>query len=211
MIFRGVNPENVCVTGIPIRLEFEHAEVQAPSPISMPLRILVIAGGIRGGSYTEVKQYLLDLLDGLGDIDPGKLKVTIVTGKDHRLRERLEEHAVSSPVDIQVRGFVNHMYALMRDHDVIIGKPGGLIVSEALACGICMILFKPGPGQESANVDFLARHGIAFRGETVSEVIQVLHQCVAIPNQVQEMKMRSRALGQPKAAAEISRRILEET
>jgi len=145
----------------------------------------------------------------VSDIDANKLKITIVTGKDQRLRNHLEEYAQASSQDIQVRGFVTHMYSLMREHDVMIGKPGGLIVSEALACGICMILFKPGPGQENANVDFLARHGVAFRGETVAEVVKVLHECVANPDMVQEMKMRARQLGHPKAAAEIVTNIFE--
>ncbi len=209
MIYRGVKPQNVYATGIPIRLGFEQATHNEPNRIVDPLRVLLIAGGIRGGSYTEVKQYLYDLMDGLAAIKNQDLIVTIVTGKDRRLRERLEERAESNPVKIQVRSFVDDMYALMREQDVLIGKPGGLIVSEALASGICMILFKPGPGQEAANVDFLARHGVAFRGESVSEVIRVLEYCVANPDTVYEIKHRAWSLGRPNAASEIANRILE--
>jgi len=211
MIYRGVHPDTVHVTGIPIRLEFENSADHHSIPLEKKLRMLLIAGGIRGGAYTEVKQYIIDLLDGITDIPPNRLKITIVTGKDQRLRDRLEEYAQSSPLDIQVRGFVTQMYAIIKEHDVMIGKPGGLIVSEALACGICLILIKPGPGQENANVDFLARHGVAFRGETVSEVVKVLHRCVDNPEMVQEMKARARQLGCPKASMEIATKILQET
>lgn len=208
MIYRGVFPGTVHVTGIPIRLEFENAAAYQPTLPEKKLRLLLIAGGMRGGPYAEVKQYILDLLEGLSDIQPDRLKITIVAGKDQRLQDRLDEYSQSSPLDIQVRGFVKQMYALMKEHDVMIGKPGGLIVSEALACGICMILFKPGPGQENANVDFLARHGVAFRGETVAEVVKVLHDCVNSPDMVQAMKLRAQQLGCPKAASEIATKIL---
>lgn len=43
----------------------------------------------------------------------------------------------------------------MKCADMIITKPGGLTVTEALACNIPLVIFDAIPGQEEENADFL--------------------------------------------------------
>lgn len=66
-----------------------------------------------------------------------------------------------------------YMYA----SDLIITKPGGLTVSEALACGLPMALFGAIPGQEEENSNFLVNHNMAVKLENnISETIKNLLQ-----------------------------------
>lgn len=51
----------------------------------------------------------------------------------------------------------------MQASDIIITKPGGLTVTEALACNIPMAVFDAIPGQEEENAEFLLKHNMAVR------------------------------------------------
>lgn len=211
LVYKGVAPKAIHVTGIPLRLQFEESSFRTHSTDSKRLRILFIAGGFRVGSYVEVQQYVQDLIDAFSKLDdPDKIELTVITGKQEKLKAKLDSLIAEAPFKLNVLGFVKDMHTVMINHDLMITKSGGLTISEALASGICTLLFKGGPGQESANVEFLARHGTAFRGETLQEVINVIEQCLQSPELVAEMKSRAKRLGLPSSAASVARTILNE-
>jgi processive 1,2-diacylglycerol beta-glucosyltransferase len=57
---------------------------------------------------------------------------------------------------------VENIADLMKVSDLLVTKAGGVTISEALAVGLPMVIFKPAPGHEEANVRFLAKHRAAF-------------------------------------------------
>lgn len=59
--------------------------------------------------------------------------------------------------------FVNNINEYMSIADLIVTKPGGLTVSEAIASGLPMAIFSAYPGQEEDNALFLERSGMAIR------------------------------------------------
>lgn len=61
--------------------------------------------------------------------------------------------------------FTNEVDKYMQISDLIITKPGGLTVSEALACNLPMAIFDAIPGQEEENADFLIDNNMAVRIE----------------------------------------------
>jgi UDP-N-acetylglucosamine:LPS N-acetylglucosamine transferase len=83
------------------------------------------------------------------------------------------------------------MHELMQISDLFIGKPGGLTTSEALACGLPMVIFSPIPGQEERNSDHLLEDGVAikcnelttipFKIDRLLDDPQRLEGCVAPP------------------------------
>jgi processive 1,2-diacylglycerol beta-glucosyltransferase len=58
---------------------------------------------------------------------------------------------------------VDNVDIMMDAADLIVTKPGGLTVSEALAKRLPMILINPIPGQEERNTEFLLNNGIAMK------------------------------------------------
>ena len=59
--------------------------------------------------------------------------------------------------------FTDEINKYMQASDIIITKPGGLTVTEALACNIPMAVFDAIPGQEEENAEFLLKHNMAVR------------------------------------------------
>ena len=67
----------------------------------------------------------------------------------------------------------------MQMSDLIITKPGGLTISEALACNLPMALFEAIPGQEEENAEFLVSKNMAVKltpGESEEKIISNLIQ-----------------------------------
>ncbi|MDQ5984122.1 MAG: Processive diacylglycerol beta-glucosyltransferase [Eubacteriales bacterium SKADARSKE-1] len=59
--------------------------------------------------------------------------------------------------------FTDEVYKYMHISDLIITKPGGLTVSEALACDLPMAIFNAIPGQEEENAEFLVKNNMAIK------------------------------------------------
>ncbi|HEY70618.1 MAG TPA: glycosyltransferase [Anaerolineae bacterium] len=210
LIYRGIDPGIVHVTGIPIRLGFEQFEKASPERPDRKLKVLVLVGGLQVGAYVGLQQNLIALVDAIQALDVEGLELTIITGKSRSLRRMLNRRVRKRGLEANVLGLVENMHDLMAQHDILITKPGGLIVAEGLASGICLILFRPGPGQEEANVDFLARHGGALCGETPDEIVDALQRCVEDPSLVKRMKRQARELGRPCAAKHVASYILQD-
>ncbi|MDO4731027.1 MAG: glycosyltransferase, partial [Clostridia bacterium] len=59
--------------------------------------------------------------------------------------------------------FTTEIEKYMKISDLIITKPGGLTVSEALACNLPMAIFDAIPGQEEENAEFLIKNNMAIQ------------------------------------------------
>jgi processive 1,2-diacylglycerol beta-glucosyltransferase len=210
LIYQKFDPKKVFVTGIPIKKSFGDLPLKSSQIKSDILRILIVAGGIRGGNYMGLKKYIRIIIDGLQQLNEQRIHLTIITGNKLRLMKELLSYKEQVPYELEVLGFVKDMETIMANHDILITKPGGLILSEALAIGMCLILIHPGPGQERANVEFLARHGAALRGETPKEVLSTIINCIENKYLVDEIKENAKELGASNSSQIIASQIISQ-
>ncbi|MCH5353021.1 MAG: glycosyltransferase [Acutalibacter sp.] len=93
-----------------------------------------------------------------------KMQIIVITGRNKKLYEAFEtELAAGSKLPTRLVYFTNEVEKYMHASDLLVTKPGGLTVSEALACNLPMAVFDAIPGQEEDNADFLASHGMGIR------------------------------------------------
>src|SRR5262249_11956139 len=97
-----------------------------------------------------------------------------------------------------VLGFERDMARRMADAHVIVGKPGGLTVSESLAAGRPMVLVGACPGQETMNQAWLVEQGAAVSAGVgdAGRVVADLRARGALASLAQE----ARAMAAPRAA-----------
>lgn len=199
--YRGVDESAIEVTGIPIKESF--LPENFIKPVGKKIKLLLIAGGLRSGGYANNRRYFQDLFKELDQIDCDKLEFTIVTGLQKQLKKELVQIQHDTKIKIRVVGYIEEMQKLLASQDVLITKPGGLIIAEALAIGSCIVLSKSGAGQENANSEFLIRHGLALRGETPDQIVEIIKKIVSNPKLITDMKMRAKRFGLPKSAQSI--------
>lgn len=76
----------------------------------------------------------------------------------------------------------------MQVADIIITKPGGLTITEALACNLPMAIFDAIPGQEEENANFLVSNNMAVRLDSGKNGAEVIKNLLDNRNKLEFMK-----------------------
>ncbi len=200
----GVPAERITVSGIPIDPAFarpaDKAEMRRKHGLE-PDRttILVSAGGFGVGKPAG-------LVDALSKLQH-PAQILAICGKNEELRAELAEHAANLPADarisMKVIGYTTQMDELMAASDFVVGKPGGLTTSEALARGLIYVVVNPIPGQEERNSDHLLEEGAAIRCNNLPVLAYKIDQLLEDPARMACMKAAALQMAKPEAARTI--------
>ena len=155
--------------------------------------VLLMAGSF---GVTGVLKFYQELAK-IGD----DLQLIVITGKNEKLYEKLKESVAESGAADRTKllFFVDNVEDYMHISDLIVTKPGGLTISEALACHLPMAIYNAYPGQEQYNVNFLLKQKTAIlvdKKDGAAEISRLLRN----PEKLNEMRENCKRLAQPKAA-----------
>jgi processive 1,2-diacylglycerol beta-glucosyltransferase len=136
-------------------------------------------------------------------------QIVAVAGKSEKARARLAELARCAPKGKEAPrllpvGFTTEMDEYMAAADLLIGKAGGLTVSEALARGVPLALVEPIPGQEERNADHLLEQGAAIRCNNLPTAAWKIARLLDDSARLQRMREAALEMARPRAAAEIA-------
>ncbi len=196
----GVPPEKILITGIPVHPAIAQDtrskdEVRTSLGWDPDLRTILAVGSRRVENLMEI----LDVVNHFG----APLQLAVVTGKDAETYAELQE--VEWHVPIHLYDYVTNMPDMMHAADLIICKAGGLIVTEALASGLPMLLIDVIPGQEEGNKDFVVDHRAGMFAASPLEALAALAHLFAQGGALlDEFSLNARRLGRPNAAFEIA-------
>jgi processive 1,2-diacylglycerol beta-glucosyltransferase len=197
----GVPGERVLVTGIPVvpafaevpdraALRLKHG-VEGKEPV-----LLVLCGGFGLGPVEVLVRALWSHVRGV--------RMVVVAGRNEPLRKTLEAAARRAEVPTRVIGFTSEMHEWMGLADLAVTKPGGLTTSEALACGLPLVVANPIPGQETRNAAMLYEEGAAISGENILTVGPRVARLLASPERLATMRANAKRLGRPHAAMTVA-------
>jgi 1,2-diacylglycerol 3-beta-galactosyltransferase len=196
----GLGPDRVRVTGIPVHPQFlmeerPPAALRAELGWQPDLTTLLAVGGKR-------VKHLNDILRGLNHSGL-PLQLALIAGGDDELHRRWERADWHLPVHIY--NFVDTMPAMMRAADAILCKAGGLIITEALACGLPLLLADVIPGQETGNADYVIEGGAGELARQPLDALESLHHWLARGGELLARRAAcARRLGRPRAAYEVA-------
>ncbi|MGX8701930.1 MGDG synthase family glycosyltransferase [Caproiciproducens sp.] len=132
--------------------------------------ILIMAGSFGVTNIMKIYKHLTQL--------PIEFQAIVITGRNQKLYESFAPVIAQSPKKTKLVFFTDEVENYMHASDLIITKPGGLTVSEALACNIPLAVFDAIPGQEEDNANFLLSHNMAVKlekgvdpGETILSLL----------------------------------------
>jgi processive 1,2-diacylglycerol beta-glucosyltransferase len=140
--------------------------------------------------------------------EPGDVRVVAMPGKNAAARDALKRLEAQHPKRLRVCDWTERMDLYLRAADLVVGKPGGISVAEALACGRPLLATRSLGGQEGFNVSFLERHqvgGLVRDHELVPRVRSLLEN----PTTLHDIQRRAWALGRREGAAKVARIALE--
>jgi processive 1,2-diacylglycerol beta-glucosyltransferase len=205
----GIPPEKITVSGIPIDPVFgrlkDKQEMRAKHGLA-PDRttILLSAGGLGVGSVDALIAAMMPLKH--------RAQIVAICGRNEELKQRLAQQAArlkeDATVTVKPFGYTNEMDELMTASDIVLGKPGGLTTSEALAKGLAFVIVNPIPGQEERNSDHLLEAGVGIRSNNLPTLAYKLDRLLSDPDRLATMQANSRRMGHPNAAKEIVEQII---
>lgn len=105
-----------------------------------------------------------------------------------KLKPKTDYKKIENTKKTKVIYFTTEVNKYMQCADLIITKPGGLTVSEALACNLPMVLFDPIPGQEEENAEFLTNKNMAIIMQKDAENYHEIEHLLTSPEALNAMK-----------------------
>ncbi len=187
----GLEKNKSASCGIPITAAFAHLVRRRETPPN----ILIMGGGLGLGGIKNTMHSLAKT--------KRNLKITVVVGKNEKLKEELKNAAQTSRHEIEVLGYTDKIAELMSSATVVVTKPGALTVSEAFAAGAPLVLHEPIPGPETDNARYASRCGAAVWDKR-ADVGELVEGLMDDPAKLAAMEKAARALSRPQAAKDIA-------
>ncbi len=205
----GVDGERIHLSGIPIDAAFSKRGDEATCRRELgldPARpiVLVASGGVGLGPTETIVDQLLSM--------SCEVQATVICGHNEGLRMRMEKklQGLSDRLKgrLHVCGFTKRMHDYMSAATLLVGKPGGLSLSEAMAMELPMAIVHPLPGQEERNTDHLLEQGAAVRCNNLPTLGWKVEQLLRDQTRLEAMRAAARRLGKPRAAETVVRTML---
>lgn len=200
----GLPRERVEVTGLPVNPALARTVDKAALRKRLGWRDDRVVALVAGSKRVTRLGPIVDVLDHAG----WPLELALVAGGDKELERRWSTRTWHQPA--HVYGYVNDMAELMLAADFIVCKAGGLIVSEALAAGLPLMLAEVIPGQEEGNAAHVTAGGAGVLVDAPLEALETV--CHWLENDgagLAQHAARARALGRPDAAYRVADLALE--
>ncbi len=188
----GVEKELIYPLGIPIfdrfTQPFDKAEICKREGLDPSIPTVLLMAGSFG--VTSVLDFYKSLAQ-----KQKNMQFIIITGRNIKLFAHLEKliDELCTQENTKLLYFVKNVEDYMHISDLIVTKPGGLTVTESLACSLPLAIYSAFPGQERDNATFLLREKAAVmldKKHGADEIIEILNDREKLEN----MKTQCRRL-----------------
>jgi len=198
----GVPRERIEVAGIPVDPRFartigrDAARARFRLERDQPV-VLVMGGGSGVGPMGELARRLAQL--------PSRPQLVVACGTNRRLLADIEALGEQHAGRVHAVGFTNEVDVLL---EVVVSKAGGLTCAEALIKRTPLVVFRPTPGQEVRNAQYLEGGGAAVHADSVENVAATVERWLSDPKTRERVRENAGRLARPLAAETIARRVL---
>lgn len=200
LVERGADKDAIRVTGIPVEKKFfkpvSRSEVLASLKLKDgPFTALVTSGGVGLGDAGSLVKKILK--------DAPAVQVILVCGSNKALYETMSRPEHADP-RLAVLGFVKNMNELMEVSDLVVGKAGGLTVTESFLKGKPVVLIGSIPGQEARNVICVKKIGAGVEAKSADEAAAAVARLSGSPEEMARLKKGVAEIARPRAAQDIA-------
>lgn len=186
----GIPRNQLKVTGIPISDKFEK-DIDTTSWLRQnnlnPEKPTILMSAGAFGVSKGFGQMIYDILT-----KSPHSQVVMICGKNKELKRTLANQFKDYD-NVLILGYTKQMNEWMASSQLMITKPGGITISEALTRQIPMIFLDPAPGQELENAIYFEEKGYSKIAYTPKEAIQ---QVASLTNNSTSLKEMTKAMSE---------------
>ncbi|GAA0744179.1 MGDG synthase family glycosyltransferase [Clostridium oceanicum] len=200
MVDKGADSRKIFDYGIPVKPEFFKKFNRKETLKSLDLdpnkiTLLMMGGSLGIGKISSIYKKLMNLED--------DIQIIVITGNNKKLYSELDKLKTSAKNKTKVIGFTNKVNKYMQCADVLLTKPGGLTITEALICNLPMAIFSPIPGQEEKNARFLLKNNLAININSIDNAPDEIHKLLSSENKLKSMKHNCSIFSKPNCGNDI--------
>ncbi len=182
LISKGIKNQQVLTTGIPIRPEFlemkDRLWLRQTNNIAPDEFVILMMGGGLG--------LIPDTEDFYQWIEEHKsIRLYIITGHNKELFKKIEKY--NNGRNIQVLSYTDKIADMMAYADLLITKPGGITLFEALSSDLPFIIYKPILGQECENGKYIADKKLGMIVQSEEELKTAIIQLMENEDMMQDI------------------------
>ncbi|MDG0843268.1 diglucosyl diacylglycerol synthase [Staphylococcus equorum] len=180
----GIPKSHLKVTGIPIADKFED-DIDKTSWLRQnhldPNKSTILMSAGAFGVSKGFDQMIQEILN-----RSPHSQVVMICGKNKELKRTLSAQFKNYD-NVLIVGYTKHMNEWMASSQLMITKPGGITISEALTRQTPMIFLNPAPGQELENANYFEEKGFGLIADTPEKAIQQVATLTNTPSKIAEM------------------------
>jgi processive 1,2-diacylglycerol beta-glucosyltransferase len=133
--------------------------------------------------------------------------IVFITGKNQRMETRIRR--LSRDLSrTRVFGWVDRIEDWMVAADLVVSKPGGATLAEALACGSPMLAFDPLPGNESRTCNWIEKWGVGLWIRKTEDLAPTIERLITNPQELGNLRECAKTLARPQSAYDAAGTIL---
>ncbi|MEZ5306795.1 MAG: glycosyltransferase [Pyrinomonadaceae bacterium] len=200
----GIDKTRISVSGIPIDPVFanrkDKIEMRRKHGLDTDRKVILVSAGGFGVGNLEPLMKAFQTVSTPCEIVP-------ICGRNEALLKEMKSFAGRNPsgvVSFKPIGFTKEMDELMSAADLIVGKPGGLTTSEAMAKGLVFVVVNPIPGQEERNSDHLLEKGCAIKSNNLQTLGFKIDRLLSNPKKLETMRKNALEFGTPDSAKRVA-------
>jgi processive 1,2-diacylglycerol beta-glucosyltransferase len=206
LLANGVIADKVYISGIPIDIKFSRVIdkdlIYGKLGLDRSKKTVLVMGGSQGLGPIRRVVFSLDRIC-------SDMQMIVVSGTNNRLYNYLKRRIKKFNKPVALLGYVDNTDELMSIADMIVTKPGGLTVSEALSKSTPIVIVNPIPGQESKNTEFLIKQGAAVKASNEREVAILVENLCSTAPKLEDMKKSAERIARPDSAIDVANMLLE--
>ena len=108
-----------------------------------------------------------------------------------------------------VLGWVDNMYEWLAAADLLLSKPGGGTLIEALTCGLPLLAFDPLPGDEERACLWIEKQQVGRWIKRPEDIAPTVERLLNDPEEMRRLRANALALARPRAAFDTAEAILK--
>ena len=127
------------------------------------------------------------------------VQACFISGKNRRLKHQLQLLCAGDR-RYRVLGWVDNMHEWLAAADLLVGKPGGSIMWEAVSSGTPFLALDPLPGEERRNCDWIEERGVGYWVRSPQDLAPYISSLLADREKLRSLSQRTLPLARPRAA-----------
>jgi processive 1,2-diacylglycerol beta-glucosyltransferase len=195
MVTRKIERKLIHPIGIPVDLVFEEYIEKKKARENLGLKdmetILLMGGSLGLGDIVDIFKQIVAW--------DRNIQIIVIAGKNKRLFKKINEIDANGK-EVKLFGFLDNIQEYMSASDILLTKPGGITIAEAITKTLPIGIISPLPGQEIRNTNYLLNSGLAFMifKEEEFNTIGILENVLNSPNRLdfmRKMALEKRKIG----------------